>query len=252
MNQTTYGLCFRHYLRRLGRGFFGPLIFVVLPVVITILLNFIYSQRVTEEIYVYGNNMIATHIALGMMILFQLNSGIYLLNYLNSDLFQPMRWRLKAAPCATTTLLFAAIGACMVFTVLQGILIITGTAWLTAAYWGNFWVALLVVVLLSLISQLLNMILFFLTGNLGTTEGLSWFISWAMGMLSGLYFPLPNKGFFQFVQNYGTPFALAQTAIKGSGFLRSSPVAVGVSLAALLGTVLVLAVIAIALGRREF
>ena len=245
-------MIFRHYLRRLGSGIFGPLIFVVLPVLITTVLSFIYTRNAGEEIYVFGYNMVSTHIARGMMILFQLNSGIYLLNYLNYDFFHPMGWRLKAAPCRTYVLVLAAITSCMVFTVLQGVFIITATAFLIDVYWGSLWVAVLVVVLLSLISQFLNMLLFFLIRNAGTVEGLSWLISLAMAVLSGVYFPLPDNTFFRFIQRYGTPFALAQTAIKEAGFLRTSAGQVGVCLTALLAHTLILMFAVIALARREW
>ncbi len=246
-----FWISFFHYLRRLSRDAFGLLIFVVLPVVIVYILSMVASQNTEEQIYVSGYNMITTHISLGMLLMFQLNGGVYLLNYLNHDLLRPMKWRLKATPSTTYILVFAGMAACLIFSVFQGILVVVCTALTLDAYWGNLWVTLLVIVIISMISQLINIILFLYIRNLSTAENVSWFISWIMAVLGGLMFSLPDNAFFRFMKQYGTPFSLAQSAVRESGFLGTSFTNMLVCLAALLGITVFLAVIVIALGRRK-
>ncbi|KAF0194146.1 MAG: ABC transporter [Bacillota bacterium] len=251
MISELFWVSFRHYLRRVSRDPFGLLIFVVLPVALVYVLSLVYTQNATEQIYVEGYNMASTYIAIGMMLMFQLNGGIYLLNFLNYDLMKPMKWRLKASPCPTYTLVFAGITACLIFTVLQGLVVVACTALFLDAYWGNLWIAAVVIVLISLISQMLNMILFLYIRNLNTAEYISWFLSWSMAVLGGLMFALPNNSFFNFMKQYGTPFSLAQSAIRESGFLGASVINMWICLAALMGITAILAVTVVKLGRAR-
>ncbi len=251
MTWSLFKTGFSHYLRRLSRDPIGILVFVVLPVVLVYILSFVYTQNTTEQIYVSGYNMVSTHIAYGMMLMFQLNGGIYLLNCFNHDLIKPMKWRLKASPCHTYTLIFAGAAACLVFTILQGIIIVASTSLFLDAYWGNLWIVLLVIGLVSVISQLLNMILLLYIRNISTAEYISWFLSWAMAVLGGLMFPLPDNALFRFMKQYGTPFSLAQTVIRESGFLGTSLMDMWICLGMLAGFTVILAIIVIVLGRRK-
>lgn len=251
MKWDLFWVSFRHYLRRVSRDPFGLLIFVVLPVVLVYILSFVYSQNTTEQIYVDGYNLVSTYIAIGMLLMFQLNGGIYLLNCLNHDLIKPMKWRLKASPCHTDTLVFAGTAACLLFTVLQGLLVVAITALFQDAYWGSLWVVIIVIILISIISQLLNMILLLYIRNINTAEYISWFISWIMAVLGGAMFTLPDNAFFRFMKQYGTPFSLAQSAIRESGFLGTSSTNMIICLTALLGITVILAIAVILLGRRK-
>ncbi len=251
MMRYLFWVNFGHYLRRVSRDPFGLLIFVVLPVALVFVLGFAYTQNTTETIYVDGYNMASTYIAVGMMLMFQLNGGIYLLNCLNHDLIKPMKWRLKASPCPVHISIFAGIAACLLFTVLQGLLVVVSTALLLDAYWGSLWVTVSVIVLISIISQLLNIILLLYVRKVSTAESISWFISWAMAVLGGMMFTLPDNTFFRFMKHYGTPYSLAQRAIRESGFFGTSFATALVCLAALMGITAIMAAVVVILGRRK-
>lgn len=251
MRRNLFWVTFRHYLRRLSKDPISPLIYIGLPVVLVYILGFVYTQNTNEQIYVDGYNMVSTSISAGMMLLFQISGGDYLLNYLNHDLIKPMRWRLKATPCRTHTLVFSGAAACMILTVLQGLLVVACTAFLLDAYWGSLWVTVSVIVLISIISQLLNMILLLYVRKANTANNISWAISWGMAVLGGMMFTLPDNAFFNFMRQYGTPFSLAQSAIRQSGFLGTSPADVPICLAALAGIAIIMMVVVIALGRRK-
>lgn len=251
MNTNAFSLLFRHYFRRCSRDPFSLLVFIGLPVIISGILSYVYSRSQAGEIYVNGANMVATHISIHMMLLFQLNGGLYLLNYLHYDLLRPMKWRLKATPCETHAVVLAAAFSCSVFTTLQGLLIVGFTSWLFDAYWGSFWITALTVLLISLISQLLSMLLLVLTRSVGTAEGISWALSTGMAILGGLMFTLPDNAFFRFMQTYGTPYSLARHAILESGFMASSAASIGTFFAGLLGILVLLCLATVPLGRRK-
>ncbi len=251
MKGTQFSLIFGYYMKRMIRGWFGLFIFVVLPVVIASLISFIYSQNMGEEIYVNGFNMVSTRISIYMMLLFQLNGGIYLLDFLNHDLVKPMRWRLKVSPCQPHVFMYAGTIACTVFTAVQGLMIIAASALFLDAYWGNLWVALLAVIFISVISQMFNILLLILTRSIGSAESLSWLITSIMAMFGGTLFTLPDNAFFRFMKEFGTPFSLAQSAILGSGFLKSTKTGVWFYLTALLAIVVLLCAVAVPLGRRK-
>lgn len=249
--KDLFWVAFRNYLRRISRDPFGMLIFVALPVLLVYVLSFIYTQNAADEIYVNGYNMASTHIAVGMMLMFQLNGGIYLLTCLNHDLIQPMKWRLKAAPCATHTLVFAGTAACLIFNIAQGLLVVFCTIFFLDAYWGNLWITALVIVLISIISQLISMVFLLYMRNVSKAEYISWAVAWVMAVFGGLMFELPNNAFFRFMREYGTPFSLAQTAIRESGFLGKSSVNGLICLAILLGVTFMMSLTVILLGRRK-
>lgn len=242
---------FIHYIRRLSRDIFGLLIFIALPVLLVFVLSTVASQNTEEQFIISGYNMLSSQVAIGMMLMFQLNGGIYLLNYLNQDLIKPMKWRLRVSPVHTYTLVFAATAACLVFTVIQGLFIVIITALFFDAYWGNIGITIMVIIIVSLISQFINFILFFLVRNLSTAEYLSWFISWSMAALGGVMFPLPDHSFFRFMKQYGTPIALGHNMIRGSGSLGSSDVNLMFNFVILLSVMILLAFAVIIIGNRK-
>lgn len=254
MRNYQYLVNSRLYFRRLSRDPFSLLIFVVLPVGIASILSFIYSRNADEEIYVLGYNMVSSQLSLNMMLLFQFNAGIYLLNYLNDDLFNPMKWRLRASPCPVHVMVFAGSAICIVFSVIQGLLVVGFTAWFLDAYWGTLWITVLIIFIVSVIAQFMSMTLFLLVRKLSLAENLSWVITWIMAILAGMMFSLPDNAFFRFMKEYGTPYSLAHTVIVESGFLSGEPgfsMKMWISLAVLTAFTAIFSVIIIGLGRRK-
>jgi hypothetical protein len=251
VNINVFWLGFIHYLRRASRDLVS-LSFIILPVALAGVFSFIFSQNSTENIYVNGYNLVATYVTIMFMLSFQLTSGgMYLLKYLNHDLAKPMRWRLKATPCPIHGFIFSATVACTVFTMVQGLLIIGFTAFFMKVYWGNIMVTIFAFLLISIVAQLMGMIMFLMVRNLGTAESLLLFIIMTMMAFNGNMFRLPQNTFFEFMKKFGTPIALAQTAIFESGFLGGSMFTVGICLAALAGIITIFAGAIIALGRRK-
>ena len=72
-----------------------------------------------------------------------------------------------------------------------------------------------------------------------------------MAVLVGLMFSLLDNAFFRFMKQYGTPFSLAQSVIRESGFLGTSFANALICLAALMGTIVIFTVIVTVLERRK-
>lgn len=251
MKIAQLGLGFRHYLRRLTREPLSPLIFVITPVAVVWVLTIIMAPDNKAEVLAKGYNMVATYLSIHMMVLFQLNGGLMLLHFLNHDFLQDMKWRLRSSPFPTHNLVFAAVGASTVFSFLQGGLIVAITALLFRAYWGNLLVTGLVILMLSLTSHLLVMTIFFLARSTSVTETLSWVVSLTMVVLGGVLFPMPQNAFFTFMGRYGTPYALARTAITAAGMFEPSTVNLWIGLGGLAGSIIVLGAVVVRLGRRN-
>ena len=98
MRFDGFAVSFYNYMRRTTRDFIGPLIFVILPVLLIILLGYVYTQNTGGEVYLSGYNIVSTQISIPMLLMFQLNGGIYLLTCLNDDLRKPMNGGLKQLP----------------------------------------------------------------------------------------------------------------------------------------------------------
>ncbi|WP_291651741.1 hypothetical protein [Clostridium sp.] len=252
MSRDLFFIVFKNYLKRMMRDIFGLTIFTILPVILIFILSSVYSYNSPENvIYVDGYNMVTSYLSIGMMLLFQLNSGVYLLNYLDVDLEKSIEWRLQATPFPKYGFAFSALMASLIFNYIQGLLIIVFTSIFMDAYWGNIFVTLFVLLLISLISQLINIVLFFTVKKISVAEGLSWFVSWIMAVLGGLMFELPKNSFFIFMQKYGTPFSLGKTAIAASGFIEGSGREVLITLGTLIFITVILSYLVIVMGRRK-
>jgi ABC-2 type transport system permease protein len=247
---SQFLLLTKHYLRRSSRDWISLGAFIVLPVVIVGILNFIYNGKEGYDFYFNGYNIGATHISIHMVLLFQLNGGLYLMNFVNYDLLGAMKWRYKSAPVGGHLPVFAAAFACTLFTTFQGVLIVVVTAWLFQVYWGSIGLSILILFFVSLISQFICLLLLLTVRSIGGAEGLSWLITVAMSALGGMMFSLPDNSFFRFISTYGTPYSLARNAILETGFLGTGKGYAGY-LAGLLFILGLLAIATVPLGRRK-
>ncbi|MDV4150213.1 hypothetical protein R0131_05115 [Clostridium sp. AL.422] len=251
MRKDLFFLVFKTYLKRMTRDLLGLFIFTVLPIIIIFILSSVYKNNSPQVQYVNGFNMTTTYLSVGMMLMFQLNSGLYVINYLNYDLEKSMKWRLQAGPYPKYGFAFSCLMASLIFNYIQGLLIVLFTSIFMKAYWGNIFVTLFVILLISLISQLMNIVVFFIVKKIGVAESLSWFLAWIMAVLGGLMFELPKNDFFYFMQKYGTPFSLGKTAIASSGFIESSTSDLLIALGALILIVILLMYLVIIMGKRK-
>lgn len=252
MTGHLFWISFRLYLRRAVRDWIGWAIYIILPIGLVVALSAVGSNVNSPAAFQDGYNVLATRASVAIVLMFQLLGGGYLLNYFTNDLLGTIKWRLRAAPCPVHNHIFAGITACTIFTVLQGLFIAAATAIFLDAYWGNWAVTGLSIVLVSIIAQLINIVLLLIIKNASSAGFLSWAVAYGMTVLAGVFFALPDNAFFAFMQKYGTPVALAKTAIMESGMWGDTGnYAIFLSLMALCGYVLCFAVVTVLLGRRK-
>lgn len=252
MTAYSFWVSFHLYLRRAVRDWLGWILFIILPIGIVVVLSLIGSNGDTPNYIQNGYNMPATHASVGIVLMFQLIAGGYLLHYFKHDFFGTIKWRLRAAPCPVHNHIFTGIAACTIFTVLQGLFVAASTAIFLNAHWGNWAITVLSILLISLIAQLVNTVLLLIIKSANNAGFLSWAIAYVMTALAGVLFALPDNSFFAFTQKYGTPVALAKTLIMESGKLRGlGNHAIPICLVALSGYIICFAVVAIILGRRK-
>jgi hypothetical protein len=87
--------------------------------------------------------------------------------------------------------------------------------------------------------------------NPSVASGIAWVYAYGCCMLGGLIFPLPlEKPFFRFMADYGTPYSLAQTAMRKS-VDGGSPGTVTLCIMALFLAAILFAGLTAFLGRRN-
>ncbi|WP_367565750.1 hypothetical protein [Lacrimispora sp.] len=252
MTRHLFWISFRLYLSRAVKDWMGWAIYIILPIGLVVILSMVGSSVNSTAVFQDGYNVSATRASVAIVLMFQLLGGGYLLHYFTHDLLGTRKWRLRAAPCPVHNHIFAGITACTIFTVLQGLFIVAATAIFLDAYWGNWAVTALSIMLVSIIAQLVNIVLLLIIKNADITGFLSWAVGYGMTALAGVFFALPDNAFFAFMQKYGTPVALAKTAIMESGKWGSMEYYVTpLAFTILLAYIVCLAALAVILGRRK-
>ncbi|RXZ76666.1 ABC transporter [Paenibacillaceae bacterium] len=233
-------------LLRMLREPIGPLLLVVLPLVIISILGIVLTGQLSELEGVprFDWTAITTIIAV------QFFGGSYLMSYLNDDLLQTRKWRIRTLPLNIAVYSSSLVLACTLFSTLQGAVMVLFTKWVFGVQWGNLGWVLLVLLIFSLLSQFAHLILVLSVKSAKLAERLSEVIGLGFLALTGIMFPLPNNGFFHFMATYGNPVGLGQMAIleKFDGGKQSEA---HLAILLLLAVTALLIIISAGLGRRK-
>lgn len=180
----------------------------------------IVINAVVEDPFVFGDYNVTASTTMPIFLLaFQFfNMGI-MLHYLYHDLKGDMRWRLRATPNSTLSYVLPAFTASWLFSVLLGLVIVAASVLFLGAYLGSLLVTLVVLLLVSLFASFLAMLLFLFIEKFSLANTLVYVISFALMILSGMFFSLGDGAFGDFFSQYGTPLVLGQHAIIYAGGL---------------------------------
>ena len=213
-----------HYLKRIATEPIGLLIFVLFPVGLLFLNNTIIMNMLGDTYDLMATiggrqyNFAATSSTMMIMMMFQLMGGSFIIDYTFIDLKSNRRWRLLASPHSKNKFLFSALAACLIVSIISGLLVIAVGYFLFDAYIGNIGMILTALVLMAVLGQLLGLLIALLCNKKGTCEGVLMGVSWGIFILSG-FFPntndLPLVG--TFFSTRGTPFSAGVRAIERSG-----------------------------------
>jgi hypothetical protein len=255
-------LIFKHYLKRSLTEPVGIGIVTGLPTALIVILSLVMMGQVPEGMpYMWnGYNVVATHIAIMFMISFQFFGGSVLLDYLHTDFRGDRRWRMFSMPVKTNDFVFASLGACFIYCLVQGGLVIGITAIFLDVHWGNPLVLVVTLAACSMLSQLVWMLLFLIFPKKGTVEAAGQIITWAMMIASGWIGMSIDDGdvivaggaaFNNFITRFGTPISLARNAITNSGFIGDDMNNALISLGALYAVLIIIAAAVIIVGKKK-
>jgi len=221
------------------------------PLLLIPILGAVFSWVPKDIPFLNGITDVMAFFAFGILIMFQLFGGGYSLSYVKSTLLTPMQWRVHSLPCTPGVIVLGIVAAATLFSICQGLLVVAICRFALGVQWGNLLVVFLVLLGVSLLSQLVGLAILLAVRNPGAASGIAWFYAYGSCILGGLIFPLPvEKPFFRFMVDYGTPYSLAQTAMRQAA-AGGSPGTAALCIGILFLAAALFAVLTTALGRRK-
>ena len=206
-----------HYLKR---AFSKPIeiaLMTLLPVGI-IVINVVMNLHIITDVggeYMYGGyNIMATIITILIVLMFQMMSGAYSGEYIFMDMRCDTRWRLRAAPVSPSVIVFGAIAASVIFSLLTACFVFLVTYFAFNVYLGNLVIIAPVVILTALTSQFIGIIIAMFVKTVGSINGIMIVLSFAMSALIGgfmINIPAP-----EFIRHHIIPTGVAFRAIATS------------------------------------
>ena len=253
-----FPLIFRHYFTRAVKHPVNLLVYVCLPLALVVL-NMLGAIGLFElqggDLAQSTENvaMQATFLAVMFMVSFQFFSGELLIDNIFTDFKEgPVRWRLLASPVSQNTFLLGLVFSSWIFNLVQAAVIFGVTAIAFDVRWGDPAIFIAVVLLVSILSQLIGAFIAQVAPKKKTANVAINLVCFGMMFLSGVLFvPLGNSAIATFLQEFGTPLALAYRAILYAGPVFDNMNQALFNLGVLATITGVMAVLVFALGKRR-
>ena len=233
-------------IRRMLRGYFFFVILLIIPIVLITVIGLVAGEELDPLL---GIPMVYS-VSIVLIFAFQLFGGYYTMEYINTDFFSSRKWRILALPYHIFHHAFAILLSSILFSVLQGLLLVFYTQWVYNVQWGNIALVILVLFALSTLSQLVFLNIRLGVKNSKTVEHLGTVYGLLSLALAGVWFSMPEEGFLGFLSTYGNPLSLGENAIyafMGYGDMSRAVI----SLSIIFGSSILLIVLALFLGRRK-
>ncbi|MFD1066346.1 ABC transporter permease [Oceanobacillus locisalsi] len=197
-------------LRRMLRGYIGFVILILLPIAIITVNGFAVGDDFVDENGLSGMEMISVGIIIG----FQLVGGFYTMEMIKEDLFSERRWRMLSLPYPIYIHAFSILISSVLFSVLNGSVMVLFTYLVFDVNWGNIGWVIFVLMLVSLVSQLVFLMAVTLIKRYKVAEFIGYAYVFLFMILSGyLFIPIPDMAIFDWINQYINPLALGETAI---------------------------------------
>lgn len=231
---------------RMLRGYLGLAILIGLPIAVISVIGLVARGAVDSPLGIPVMDMAA----LTNILAFQLFGGNYTLEFIKEDLYSARKWRMYSLPYPAHIHAYSILLSSTIFSALQGFIIVLFTRWVYDVQWGNLGLVFLALLVLSVVTQLVYSVIALGINNGKLAERLGEVYGLGSIVLAGVWFPMPQAGFFQFLTTYGNPLSLAQNIMlvlmTGNNLGRGL-----ISLAILLSAGLVLSILSVSLGRRK-
>lgn len=231
-------------LLRMLRNYITLLVLLVVPIVLLTVFYFILDDAAGVD----GISLM-DHQAVGLVLTFQLFGGAIVMQYISTDFFTAFKKQLYMLPFNKTMYGFSILTGGTLFSVLLGIILMIYTHFLFDVSWGNWFWAIYVIILMAVLSSIVCLICTFSVKKFNVAERLSEVYGVGFVLLSGFLFPMPDNAFFDFMGSYGNPLTLSLMSINE--MKRSDAGEALFTSGILLGSIVVLFIVMIILGRRK-
>ncbi len=162
-------------------------------------------------------NPAMTLMAMIVIVMFQLFSGGFVMSYMNDAYYTVRKWRMLMLPCRPAVVVSGMLTAGLGVSMLQGAVLAALSTLALGANLGAIGIFLLVFLGLSLFAQLLSIVLLLCLRSYRPAFSISWLVAYGSCAMAGMIFPLPmDKPAVRFMTEYGSPAALAKTALMDS------------------------------------
>lgn len=229
---------------RMLRNYIVLLLLLVIPIVLLTFFSYILSGVVTETGVPYINENSMT-----MVLVFQLFGGSIVMYLIYTDLFTENKMRMYALPFNQTMYAFSIMMCGAVFSILLGVLLMFYAQFVLGVVWQNWLWMIYIISLMAILSIIVCLIFMFSVKNYKIAERLSEVYGVGFVILAGLFFPMPENAFFNFLGTYGNPLTLSMGAVRDMGQSNTGDAWFQANI--LLGAIIILFVLMLILGRRK-
>ncbi|MFC4596848.1 multidrug ABC transporter permease [Cohnella hongkongensis] len=228
---------------RIVRGYIVLLLLLLLPILILTFFWLILSGAVDETGEPYFHQS-----ALSMVLSFQLFGGSVVMHMIYQDFFTANKWRIYTLPFNKTLYAFSILMCGTAYSVMMGAALMTFTQFALGMEWNWLW-TLCLISLMSVMSSIVCLIFTFSVNSYKLAERLSEIYGIGFIALAGLFFPLPDNAFFDFMGSYGNPLALSIGAVNE--MKQGNPQQAWLQASILLAANVVLFIAMLLAGRRK-
>ncbi|MDF1508949.1 ABC transporter permease [Robertmurraya sp. DFI.2.37] len=229
---------------RMLRNYIVLLLLLVVPIILLTVFSFILSGAVTESGVPYINET-----SMSQIFVFQLFGGSIVMSLIYNDLFTENRMRMYALPFKQTMYAFSIMMCGALFSILLGVVLMVYSQFVLGVVWQNWLWMIYIISLMAVLSVIVCLIFTFSVKNFKIAERLSEVYGISFIVLAGLFFPMPENGFFDFFGSYGNPLTLSIDSVRQMGL--SNPEGAWFQANILLGAIIILFIVMLILGRRK-
>ncbi len=228
---------------RMLRNYIVLLLLLVVPILLITVFSFILAGVETET----GEKPLHGVVKI-MVVSFQLFGGSIVMSYIQHEFFTAHRMRLNMIPIRKELYAFSIMMCGTVYSILLGVILMLYSQFALGIPWNWAW-SIYVITLMAILSSIVCLIFALAVRSFKLAERLSEVYGVGFILLAGLFFPMPDNAFFDFMGSYGNPLMLAMLSIQA--IEQSNAGEAWFTANILLGAVVLLFVLMLVLGRRR-
>jgi len=226
------------------RNYIVLLLLLIVPIAILTFFYFILSGLVSETGESYFDDT-----ALIQVLVFQLFGGSLVMYLIHNDLFTAHRMRMYTLPFNQTMYAFSIMLCGAAYSISLGFILMAYAQFVLGVVWENWAWVLLHIALIAVLSIIVSLILTFSVKKQKLAERLNELYGVGYVVLAGMFFPMPDHAFFEFMGSYGNPLTLSIMSVHAMDASNSGEAWRYTSI--LLAAIVLLFIIMLLAGRRR-